>query len=398
MSTLPEGAIKVEHVWKRFRADRATPLLQDQMMALGRRVVRRQSADWRWVLRDINLHVGPGETVALVGLNGSGKSTLLKVISQVTYQTYGECETSGRIGALLEVRSGIHPLLTGRENIFLYGAILGLKRKEISNRFDRIVEFAEIADAVDRQVKYYSSGMQVRIGFAIAAFLDPAILLVDEVLAVGDASFQQKCLQRISEVVANGTTLLFVSHDLAAVEAMCDRTLWLSDSLVRADGPTREALQHYRSAVEGQAALTAVDDGDATLVKVAVEGDGGGQVRSGRALTATIVVDIPESGRVATFLGVSEGTAMPVFALRQTFEVGAGQVQIRCRMEHLPLPHGHYSLWIGMRPQGANIAVKPYLGWQPVTSFDVFGPLPTKPPGGVMVLSPVHVDASWDLS
>ncbi len=156
----------------------------------------------------------------------------------------------GRIGALLEVRSGIHPDLSGRQNVYLYGNILGLSRADIAARFDDIVEFAEIGDAIDRQVKFYSTGMAIRLGFAIAAFLEPDILLVDEVLAVGDARFQQKCLERISQVVANGTTLFYVSHDLPTVEAVCDRAMWLADSYVRADGPARDVVTLYRQSVE----------------------------------------------------------------------------------------------------------------------------------------------------
>lgn len=396
MPKSPEGSVRLDRVWKRFRADRAHPMLHDQLVGLGRRL-RGERPRWRWVLRDVDLHVEPGQTVALVGVNGSGKSTLLKIVSQVVSQSAGSCEVQGRIGALLEVRSGIHPDLNGRENIYLYGAILGLTRREIASRFDAIVDFAEVSDAIDRQVKFYSSGMQVRLGFAIAAFLEPAILLVDEVLAVGDASFQQKCLNRISEVVEGGTTLLFVSHDLAAVQAVCDRSLWLADSVVRADGPTRDVLQLYRSAVEGQAALTVVNDGDATLVKVQAEGEDSGQIRSGGPLHVTIVIRMPESGYAAFFLGVSEGTAMPIFVLRHPVQFGQGEIRIRCSMRNLPLPKGRYSLWIGMRAR-AGEAMKPYLTWQPVLSFDVFGPMPSKPPNGVMVLSPVHVDSEWELS
>lgn len=393
MPTLPDGSIKVDQVWKRFRADRAHPTLHDQLVGLKKRL-RSSGKQWRWVLRDVNLHVEPGQTVALVGLNGSGKSTLLKIISQVTHQTAGTCDVHGRIGALLEVRSGIHPDLTGKENVFLYGAILGLTRKEVAARFDAIVDFAEVGDAIDRPVKFYSSGMQVRLGFAIAAFLEPAILLVDEVLAVGDSGFQQKCLNRISEVVQNGTTLLFVSHDFAAVQAMCERSLWLDDSVVKADGPTRDVLDLYRSAVEGNAALSVVNDGGATLVKALVEGESGGQVVSGGDVEVTLVLRMPEAGSGAVFLGVSEGTAMPVFVLRQIVEFGATEIKVTCKMRHLPLFRGHYSLWIGMRAR-ANVGIKPYLSWQPVAPFEVFGPLPTKAPNGVMVLSPVHVDANW---
>ena len=396
MPTLPDGSVRVDQVWKRFRADCAHPTLHDQLVGLKKRL-RSSGKQWRWVLRDVNLHIDPGQTVALVGLNGSGKSTLLKIISKVTHQTAGTCDVEGRIGALLEVRSGIHPDLTGKENVFLYGTILGLTRKQIAARFDDIVDFAEVGDAIDRPVKFYSSGMQVRLGFSIAAFLEPAMLLVDEVLAVGDSGFQQKCLTRISEVVQGGTTLIFVSHDLAAVQAMCDRTLWLDNSVVKADGPTRDVLELYRSSVEGDAALSVVNDGGATLVKALVEGDGGGQVVSGGGLDVTIVLRMPEAGSGALFLGVSEGTAMPIFVFRKPVEFGPTEIRIRCSMRHLPLFKGRYSLWVGMRGRPGS-GLKPYLSWQPVVSFEVYGPLPTKPPNGVMVLSPVYVATDWDVS
>ncbi|MSO37761.1 MAG: ABC transporter ATP-binding protein, partial [Acidimicrobiia bacterium] len=180
-----EGSVKVDQVWKRFRADRGRRLLRDQISratSLGR---SNRPDSWRWVLKDIAFEVEPGESVGIVGVNGSGKSTLLKIISGVMFPHSGHVETQGRIGALIEVMSGIHPDLTGRENVLVYGTLLGLGRKQISAKFDEIVAFAEIEDAVDRQVKFYSSGMKMRIGFAIAAFLEPSILIVDEVLAVG---------------------------------------------------------------------------------------------------------------------------------------------------------------------------------------------------------------------
>ncbi|MGZ4105603.1 MAG: ABC transporter ATP-binding protein, partial [Actinomycetota bacterium] len=207
---LPEGTVLVDHVWKRFRADRVR---QGRTADLADRVGRRMRRDappnpWRWVLKDISFRAEPGEAIGLVGVNGSGKSTLLKMINRVMFQHSGTIETSGRLGALIEVISGIHPDLSGRENTFIYGSLLGLTRKEVARRFDDIVAFAELEYAIDRKVKYYSSGMKMRIGFSIAAFLEPHILIVDEVLAVGDSSFQQKCLERMREVLQSGATLI----------------------------------------------------------------------------------------------------------------------------------------------------------------------------------------------
>ena len=165
MPTLPDGTVIVEHVWKRFRSDKTVPLFYDQMRRLTRSMSNDGRPPYRWVLKDVGLEVGPGESLALIGINGSGKTTLLKILSQVTYQTAGMCTVKGRIGALLSVTAGLHPDLTGRENVYLYGAVLGMGRDNIKKRFNEIVEFAELEDAVDRQVKFFSLGMQMRLGF-----------------------------------------------------------------------------------------------------------------------------------------------------------------------------------------------------------------------------------------
>jgi len=317
------------------------------------------------------------------------------VISRVTYQTAGRCETRGRIGALLDVRSGIQPILTGRENIYLYGTILGLTRRQVAERFDSIIEFAEIQDAVDRQVKYYSSGMQVRLGFSIAAHLPADILIVDEVLAVGDANFQQKCLRRISEVVAEGTTLLFVSHDLAAVEAMCDRTMWLTDAFVRASGPTRAVLAEYREAIEEHAAAESEETSPLQVLDVEVIAPGGGPARSGEDAHARLVLSAPEGGKARFYLGVSQGTAMPIFVNWKYLTFPSGKFEMRAVMRKIPLPKGRYYLWLAVLGESHLAATQ---SWKPIGSFDVFGPGAIEGPKGVMVLSPVYVETTIELT
>ena len=266
------------------------------------------------------------------------------------------------------------------------------------------MEFAEIGPAVDRQVKFYSAGMAVRLGFSIAVFLDPDIMLVDEVLAVGDAHFQQKCLRRISEMVANGTTLVFVSHDLATVEAVCERALWLADSYVQAEGPTRDVLALYRASVEEQAVLATSEDG-VRLLKVEITGPDGDQVHSGEEVNLKFVLRSPEAMFGTFFVGISQGTATPVFVVRYSSSFPEGDVELCCRLRNLPLPKGRYSLWTALvaATQSDLAAATPNEGrqvlpWQPVSAFEAFGPIHIAPPPGVMVLSPVYVESAWQLS
>src|SRR6476646_10981300 len=248
-----KGEIQADQIWKRFRVDLRPPYFQDQLGRLADTVRRRPSPGWRWALRDVHLRMEPGDSIGLIGANGAGKSTLLKILTRVMYPTAGGVQVTGRTGAMIEVRTGISPQLSGRENIFVTASLMGLRRKDVARRFDEIVEFAGLEDSVDRLVKFYSVGMQMRLGFGVAAFLEPDVLLVDEVLAVGDAWFQQRCLDRMREVLQEGTTLVLVSHDLASVEAVCKRGLWLSDGLLVQDGPIREVLTSYRRAVEDRA-------------------------------------------------------------------------------------------------------------------------------------------------
>ena len=385
----PEGSISADRVWKRFRADRQPVQLRDPVAALRS---RRETRGWTWALSDVSLDVGPGESVGLVGSNGSGKSTLLRILTRVMNPYAGRVAVTGRVGALIEVRGGIHPELTGRENVYLYGSLLGLARHEVARRFDEIVAFAQLETAVDRQVKHYSSGMQMRLGFAVAAFLESDVLLVDEVLAVGDASFQQRCLDRMRHVLAQGTTLVFVSHDLAVVEATCARGVWLDSGVVRADGPVGEVLAAYRGMVEETAELDERVEGLLRLVKLDVAADGGGMPRSGEQLRVRLVVESPETMNGKICIGVSQGTAAPIFLLKRPTVLAAGQTDARCTVRHLPLPRGRFYLWVGIFSNHRDL-----LPWHPAAHFDVMGPDLTPAPRGIVRLAPVHVDAEWDV-
>lgn len=260
MSSEAVPVLTLDRVWKRYRlgsfrggVTRRRRLARELSTTIERWKERRAPypVDRHvWALVDASFSVERGEAVGLIGPNGSGKSTALKLISRITQPWSGTVRSTGRIGSLIEVRSGIHPELTGRENIYLYGAILGLRRREIRRRFDAMVEFAELGRFIDIPVKRYSSGMEVRLGFSVAVHLEPDVLLVDEVLSVGDEEFQGRCLRRMDEVRTGGQTLLFVSHVLADVKRLCPRTIYLDRGSVRFDGPSSDAIALYLRDVE----------------------------------------------------------------------------------------------------------------------------------------------------
>ncbi len=238
------AAIRFEHVSKKFTLHRERAR-SFQELALS--LLQRNHRSWEefWALRDVSFEIAPGETVGIIGPNGAGKSTVLKLISRIIEPTSGRIEVRGRVGALLELGAGFHPDLTGRENIYLNGSILGLSRAEIHRKLDDIIGFAELERFIDVPVKHYSSGMYVRLGFSVAVHTDPEILLVDEVLAVGDAAFQRKCLERIGELRQEGVTILFVSHSADTVRALCNRALWLDEGCLIADDAAEVVVQRY---------------------------------------------------------------------------------------------------------------------------------------------------------
>ncbi|MBM7804173.1 ABC-2 type transport system ATP-binding protein/lipopolysaccharide transport system ATP-binding protein [Geodermatophilus bullaregiensis] len=220
---------------------------REALTAAGRRLVRRHRDDEQvlWPLRDVSFTVGDGEALGIVGRNGAGKSTVLKILAGITSPTRGASRTRGRVATLLEVGTGFHPELTGRENVFLNGAILGMSRRDTTRRFDQIVDFSGTERFLDTPIKRYSSGMQLRLAFAVAAHLEPDVLLVDEVLAVGDAEFQRKCVGRMAEAEEEGRTVVFVSHDLETLTRICRRSLWLDAGRIRHSGPTGEVVRTY---------------------------------------------------------------------------------------------------------------------------------------------------------
>lgn len=245
-----EIAISVQGLGKRYRRVTKTrsDSLRDALAESVRSVLKRGHKDASqtfWALEDATFDIKRGENVGIIGLNGAGKSTLLKLLSRITTPTKGTAKINGRLGALLEVGTGFHQELTGRENTFLYGSILGMSRKEVEDKFKAIIDFAEIGEFIDTPVKRYSSGMYVRLAFSVAAHLDPDILLLDEVLAVGDFAFQKKCMDFARSLEKKGSTILFVSHNMFSIKTMCERVIYLRKGRVVFDGPTDEGLRMY---------------------------------------------------------------------------------------------------------------------------------------------------------
>jgi len=320
-----------------------------------------------WALRGVSCRVEPGEVVGILGANGSGKSTLLKVLARITEPTRGRAEIRGRVGSLLEVGTGFHPELTGRENIYLNGAILGMRRSEIARKFDEIVAFAEIDRFLDTPVKRYSSGMYLRLAFAVAAHLEPEILLVDEVLAVGDARFQRKCLGKMREVSSrHGRTVLFVSHNLGAVQRLCGRCLLLEAGELAAEGPTEEVIARYLAgrgpaALPGQwTDLSGVERSGTGEVRVAAVRYAGGEPSAAfdpcpegpLEIELSIETDAPrEAGNLAVTFYDAAGTKLvnaDTLALGRTLTLRPGRNQVRLRIAALHLNPGTYALgfWI----------------------------------------------------
>ena len=253
MQTVVANGLSKRYQIGEYRAGYET--LRDTLSHTVRRALRLEHVDHSleelWALKDVSFEIEEGEVVGFIGKNGAGKSTLLKLLTRITPPTEGSAMIRGRVGSILEVGTGFHPELTGRENTYLNGAILGMKRREINAKFDDIVEFSGIGKFIDTPVKRYSSGMYVRLAFAVAAHLDPEVLIIDEVLAVGDYEFQQRCMGRIEEISGSGRTVLFVSHDMQAVTRLCGRAYWLQDGRVAAEGPSEDVVSQYLQDTSG---------------------------------------------------------------------------------------------------------------------------------------------------
>lgn len=362
--------IEIQNLSKKYRigAIRQDMMLRERLIEVFKHPfgLRNGEADSIWALQDVSFHVNEGEVLGIIGRNGAGKSTLLKILSKITYPTSGNIKVNGRVAALLEVGTGFHEELTGRENIYLNGSILGMRKRDVDERFDAIVDFSGVAQFIDTPIKRYSSGMRLRLGFAVAAHLDPDVLIVDEVLAVGDAGFQKKCLKAMEGLRSGGRTVLFVSHNMAAVENLCSRGIWIDAGRVRMDGATKEVIAAYMANTVGdQPAGGELVGGDSRLGSgevrytrieyLSLDGAPCGITRSGDSLVlrfhfrAKTTVRHPSFGfRLYTQLGTLVTETGNVIHGIDVPKVEPGEGYIDVVIDSLNLLPGSYtlSLWI----------------------------------------------------
>ena len=363
---------------------------------------RKRERDTFWALKDITFDIKRGEVVGLIGRNGAGKSTLLKLLSRITEPTVGTIDLWGRIGSLLEVGTGFHPELTGRENVFLNGSILGMTKAEIERKFDQIVEFSGVERFLDTPVKRYSSGMFVRLAFSVAAHLEPEVLIVDEVLSVGDADFQRRCMAKMQEVAGHGRTVLFVSHNLGMMRQLCKRGLLLQGGQIIADGLVDETIGTYLNGLADTSKDAAVDrggSGGARLTSVRLlKGDEPVQtVMTGDDLTVELEYENGEgfrSGSIVMNLYDEAGTRVTTFdsiLTDSTFQLGR-EGTLRCTIDRLPLALGNYRLAIGFDCDGRQRDLLHNAASFQVASSVYFPTGRSAPPGEVMV----YVDHAWN--
>jgi lipopolysaccharide transport system ATP-binding protein len=358
-----QPAITVHGVWKKFRRGERHDSLRDLIPAAIGKMFRRgarpelEAAEF-WAVRDVSFEVKPGEALGIIGANGAGKSTILKLLTRILRPTRGQCEVRGRVGALIEVAAGFHPDLTGRENVYLQGSIMGMRQAEIARAFDQIVDFSGISEFIDTPVKRYSSGMNARLGFSIAAHLNPDVLLVDEVLAVGDAGFQERCLARMRALLGRGIPVVFISHNLPAIVELCTRGIVIDHGALVFDGPPAEAAAAYRERVHAAPAAPAEADATKPIRIAAVEiGSDGhsapGVVPSGGALRVRICYEAREATRAhfAVDLHTADGLLCAGINSRMDdteFNVLRGRGVIELSIPRLPLLPGCYLVSAGI--------------------------------------------------
>ncbi|HEX4146985.1 MAG TPA: polysaccharide ABC transporter ATP-binding protein [Pirellulales bacterium] len=369
----PRPIIRVEHLGKRYQLGakaRRFPTFREALMGLARsplerfrRLSDRSTSETFWALDDVSFEIEPGDSVAIIGRNGAGKSTLLKVLSRITEPTTGRAELFGRASSLLEVGTGFHSELTGRENIFLNGAILGMTRPEIRRKFDVIVDFAGVSQFLDTQVKHYSSGMYVRLAFAVAAHLEPEILVVDEVLAVGDAEFQRKCFAKMQEIGRQHRTILFVSHNMSAIRQVCRTGLLLEHGRLSCAGPVNDVIDHYlsRLAVEADA-WTAVETKSFVVDRLRVACPGSGVIKTFAPTEITVTfrpkIAVTDPSFYAALL-TDEGSLLAGLDSKDFYTARPAEagsvVTLGLAIEQLPLMPGRYRLEVWLRDMATHL-------------------------------------------
>jgi len=390
---MADVAISAHGLGKRYRIRervQATTLAESARTGLAtaaRRVSRRGRLERKdfWALRDVSFEVSVGEILGIVGRNGAGKSSLLKILARITEPTEGSASVRGRVGSLLEVGTGFHPELTGRDNVFLNGAILGMRRSEIARKFDEIVEFSGVERFIDVPVKRYSSGMHVRLAFAVAAFLEPEILLVDEVLSVGDQAFQERCLGRMHEVTRDGRTVIFVSHNLAAVQSLCDRGLLLDGGHIVFEGTVTDTIEHYLTSIETTSHVSVRErqdrrgSGHLRFTDVAVTApDGGPVLVGGDAEFALGYESAAEPRHLFVSIAVAGPLGEPLFLCSNELSgdtlAGAPAIgTFRCAIPKLPLQPGRYSLNVFAKVNGVIADWIEHAAFFEVIESDVLG-------------------------
>jgi ABC-type polysaccharide/polyol phosphate transport system ATPase subunit len=357
---MSDVALRMEHVYKKFRKGEVYNSLRDLLPALTGKLFRPQGAsksDKRdfWALQDISFEVKRGESLGIIGPNGAGKSTILKILSRIMRPTSGSLIVNGRLSALIEVSAGFHPDLTGRENIYLNGTILGMSRREIDSKIDQIIDFSGIEEFIDTPVKRYSSGMHARLGFSVAAHGNPDVLIVDEVLSVGDLVFQQRCMERMREVLSSGTTVLFVSHNLKAVTELCTRSMLLKNGKSAAIGPTDSVLREYLNSSREQYHVTA--DKPVYISRVCVRGADGERSTFDSGEVAFLDVEVVAREpleRLAVVIWLTDETEYEIFATsterlgHEPFSLQAGE-GYRCTFElTLNIAHGTFNVCVAV--------------------------------------------------
>jgi lipopolysaccharide transport system ATP-binding protein len=385
---MAETVIHAEGLGKRYRVGERErylalrDVLTRALIAPMRRGPRR-APDYLWALRDVSFDISRGEVVGLIGRNGAGKTTLLKLLARITRPTEGFAEIHGRVGSLLEVGTGFHPELTGRENVYLSGAVLGMKRAEIVTKFDEIVTFAEVERFIDTPLKHFSTGMQMRLAFSVAAHLEPEILLVDEVLAVGDTEFQKRCLGRMQEVSRSGRTIIFVSHQMNQIRRLCERVVWIDSGQLRLDGPAETIIGAYE-----QSALLASQGSQTETSSQETVWFSGWEVMEPRGSQSNIVSDgsapvcirirvhsqqTVGHGKVAVVLYDSRGFLISGWSF-DGLQLAPGEHDIQLSFPGFPLRPGAYSFYISVHDdheQNYNWTLVPALVIEgtPVTHF-----------------------------